>query len=396
MAKKEKKKLSLGKKLAIIIPVSVLVTAITAAVGYVGYIVFSYYRIGDKPLTVQSRAESAAVSTETTYSAMSYNIGFGAYSQDYTFFMDTGYDDKGKETCGHYGTAKSKGDVLTNTVGAVNAALAENPDFVMFQEVDVDSTRSYHVNQYKAITDAFPSYDAVYCENFHSAFLPYPLYDMHGAVKAGLTTISSHKIEEAERKEYTVSDSLSKLFDLDRCFSVSKIKVQGSEKYLHIVNSHMSAYDEAGIIRAKQMRELNAYLQSVKDAGDYLVLGGDFNHDLITYNPEYSYNLSDNRAFSMTKKAPDWVSYFFDEEGVSPLVDGFAVVASDNVPTCRNNDIEWDVSKTFQCVVDGFIVSDNVEVVSHRNVATNGGKKDTDWFAWSDHQPSYLEFKLKA
>ena len=51
--------------------------------------------------------------------------------------------------------------------------------------------------------------------NFDTAFLPYPLYDMHGKSYAGLSTFSKYQINSAERVEYTISDSLSKLFDID-------------------------------------------------------------------------------------------------------------------------------------------------------------------------------------
>jgi hypothetical protein len=73
---------------------------------------------------------------------------------------------------------------------------------------------------------------------------------MHGRAYAGLSTFSRYKIEEARRVEYTISDSLSKLFDVDRCFSVSVVRVSNGKK-LYLVNSHMSAYDKGGTIREK-------------------------------------------------------------------------------------------------------------------------------------------------
>ena len=96
----------------------------------------------------------------------------------------------------------------------------------------------------------------------------------------------------------------------------------------------------------------------------------------------------------MTKKAPDWVSYFFDENGKSPFVEGFKIVASDNHPTCRNNDIAYDPEETFVCSVDGFIVSDNISVVSHEIIQTKNGNKGLDGFAYADHDPAMMEFKL--
>ena len=44
--------------------------------------------------------------------------------------------------------------------------------------------------------------------------------------------------------------------------------------------------------------------------------------------------------------------------------------------------------------VDGFIVSSNIEVLDICNVETKQGNLKVDGFAFSDHQPSVLEFKL--
>ncbi|MBQ9265526.1 MAG: endonuclease/exonuclease/phosphatase family protein [Bacilli bacterium] len=366
---------------------------VLGAGGYVGYVILSYNRIGDCDLKVDSKSELEKVAVGDTYKVLTYNIGFGAYSQDFDFFLDTGYDEEGKETCGHHSTAKSKDEVIFNTNGAISTTLEQNPDFVCFQEVDTDSTRSYHINQDSKIQEKYPAYDHVHAINFHSAFLPYPLYDMHGAVKGGLTTISKYKIQEAKRHEYTVSTGFSKFFDLDRCFSSSVIDVSNGRK-LYICNSHMSAYDEGGVIRAKQVEELNAFLKERKDNGDYVVFAGDWNNDLLTNNPDFTYNTTDHRPFGETKKDPDWVSKFFDEEGKSPVIEGFKVVASDNYPTSRNNDIEYIPGKTYTTAIDGFIVSENIEVVSHENIQTKNGNKGLDGFAFSDHDPSLLEFKL--
>ena len=367
---------------------------ILAAIIYVVYILLSYNRIGNTVLEINHNSALEKAKTDTVYSCVTYNIGFGAYSQDYTFFMDEGYDDEGNKTAGHYSKAKSKDEVLFNTKGSISSVSSLDADFIFLQEVDTDSTRSYHINQNDMITGAFSDYDNDFAVNFHAPFLPYPVYDMHGSVNAGITTLSKYRIHSAQRIQYTISTSLSKLFDLDRCFSVSMVQVDNG-KTLYLVNSHMSAYDKGGTIREKQMNELNSFLEECRKNGDYVIVGGDFNHDLLTYNPEYSYNDSSNRAFGMTKKTPDWVALFFNEEGTSPLTSGYRVVASDNESTCRNNDIEWDPGKTFVCAVDGFIVSSNIDVEWHYNVLTTNGNKRIDGFAYSDHQPAYMTFRLK-
>lgn len=382
-----------SKKILISI-LAVLIVVVLFVVGYVGYVLLSYNRIGDMDLDITTAASNNEVKIGDVYSVSTYNIGFGAYSQDFTFFLDTGYDENGEETCGYYSKAKSKEEVLFNTNGAIDTILDLNVDFALFQEVDTDSTRSYKINQNEMIKQAFTGFDSTFAINFHSAYLPYPLYDMHGIANAGLATLSKYKIQSAKRYEYTISDSLSKLFDLDRCFSEIIVDIEGSDKKLHIVNSHMSAYDKGGVIRAKQIEELNAYMKECQEKGDYVVIGGDYNHDLITYNPNFSYT-KDNIPFYVNKKAPDWVSYFYDENGTSEFIDGYSIVTSDNNPTCRNNDMEWEPGKTFTCVVDGYIVSNNIEIVYIENVQTKQGNKRYEGFAYSDHEPVYMQFKLK-
>ena len=367
-------------------------TVVLIAVGFVSYLLVSYSRIGNVDLDITNKSNLEEIDSDQTYKVATYNIGFGAYSQDFTFFLDTGYDKDGNETCGHDSKAKSKDEVIKNTNGSIKTMKDLNLDFMLLQEVDIKSTRSHKVNQNEMFSKEFSEYDNVFCINFDSAFLPYPLYDMHGKSLAGLSTYSKYKIKEAYRKQYTISDSLSKFFDLDRCFSVSILNVNNGKK-LYLINSHMSAYDKGGTIRQKQIFELNEYLNSIKENNDYVVLGGDFNHDLLTYNPNFSYT-KENRAFNMTLKDPDWVASYFDENCNSPLIDGYNVIASDNVPTCRNNDIPWDPNVTYRCVVDGFIFSNNIEIITHYNIETKDANLTYNGFAYSDHQPAYVEFKL--
>ena len=57
---------------------------------YIIYLYASYHRIEDNlSLEVESHAQANAyLTTEKEYSALTYNIGFGAYTPDFSFFMD--------------------------------------------------------------------------------------------------------------------------------------------------------------------------------------------------------------------------------------------------------------------------------------------------------------------
>jgi len=359
--------------------------------GYVVYVVSTYKRIGNVDLEVKSGSSNETISTNSSLTVTSYNIGFGAYSSDYTFFMDSGIDQYGNKTKGEYAKARSKEEVIKNTNGVLEALDNIKSDFYLLQEVDIDSDRAYHIDQSKQIEEKYTSMDSSFCINYNSAKLLYPFNDPIGKTKSGIQTLSSYTIQKAERKEYTISTGFSKFFDLDRCFSVNKINVSNG-KELILINSHMSAYDEGGVIRNKQLQELNEYMLSEYQKGNYVVVGGDFNHDLLTNNPLYPEYTYENFAFKdQTKQLkPDWLNYMFNENKESNFDSSFTVYAADNEPTCRDTDVVYTEGFTFVSTLDGFVVSDNVSVT---NIETTRVTKDNA-FAYTDHQPTTLTFLL--
>ena len=83
---------TLLKIIGIVLGILVLTVA-----AYLIYLLVSYHRIEDnQELVVEAPADNtstvanAALSTDTEYSALTYNIGFGAYLPDFSFFMDGG------------------------------------------------------------------------------------------------------------------------------------------------------------------------------------------------------------------------------------------------------------------------------------------------------------------
>lgn len=383
-------------KLTFIYLSSVLGALILFIIGYVLFVVFSYERIPNNvDLTVDGQRCQNIVNVNEELTISSYNIGFGAYSQDYTFFLDYGETNNGESTNGLSGKAKNKEEVLFNTYGAIETITSLNPDFALFQEVDIKATRSYKVNQYEMLKDGFLNNSHTFGINFNSAFLPYPINDMHGRTLSGIATFSKYQILESCRISLPIATDFSKFFDLDRCFVINEFNTSNDNKLI-IVNIHMSAYDEGGVIRKQQLDLLNNYLDECKEKGYYVIIGGDFNHDLITYNPMYNYNFDTNIAFKefINHKRPDWLQLFFNELNESVITNGYKVIASDNAPTCRDASIEWEIGKGYITTIDGFIVSDNIKVLSVETIVTENGNKGLKHFAYSDHDPVLLKFIL--
>ncbi len=361
----------LGKTLAVLIVVAVIVVG-----GYVGYVALQYYRIEDNfALSVESNVgEGEKVALGQDYTVTTYNIGFGAYTHEFSFFMDSGTMKDGAVVTGSDSVAKDRETVERNTNGALDAVARLNPDFMFFQEVDEDGDRSHHFNQVQAVKDKFRTDGVVYAENFHTAYLFYPLNKPHGKNNAGIVTVTSKYASSAVRRSFPVDNGfINKFFDLDRCFSITYLPVEGSDNYLCLVNVHMSAYDKGGVIRHQQLQMLNEVLAAEVEAGNYVVAGGDFNHDIA----------GSDGLFPTEMERPEWVYSLGDDD----LADGLRFVAATNAPTCRSTDIPYTKGVNYTVVLDGFIVSDNVEAVDVTNI-------DLD-FEFSDHNPAMMTFRLK-
>lgn len=369
---KAKRKIPKAAKIIIGIFSGLVGTLILTVGIYVIYLQANYYRIEDYARMEIDRPVDEALKRDGRYSIATYNIGFGAYQSDYTFFMDEGKMKDGTPTVGKHSRALSKEAAIANVSGSIGWMEALQADIMLFQEVDVDSTRSYHIDQKRMIEDAFEDYSGVYSSNFHSGYLAYPLHEMHGKVEAGTLTLSKYRIEEAIRRQLPVSTSfISKFFDLDRCFTINRMPVEDRE--LVVINLHLSAYDEGGVFRAKQVELLNAVLSEEYRKGNYVIAGGDFNHD-IADSSEY---------FPSQQQIPGWLAFLSEED----LADGFSFAdAGNNAPTCRGADIPYEKDVTYTCVVDGFIVSDNISVKNVCNVDHQ--------FLYSDHNPVYMDFAL--
>ena len=135
-------------KILLAIIASILVLLILILGTYVAYISIQYYRIEDNQNIEINNNISETISLNTEYSISTYNIGFGAYTQDFSFFMDYGETVEGTQLQGTGSVADNKDTVINNTTEAVNTIKDLDVDFALFQEVDVNADRSHHYNQY--------------------------------------------------------------------------------------------------------------------------------------------------------------------------------------------------------------------------------------------------------
>ena len=347
-----------------------LIAVIVVVGGYLAYVFIAYYRLPDMMLGVNNtfykEGPPPELDSARSLDIITWNLGFGAYSADYGFFMDGGTESR----------AYSKEAVLENIGHALDVLEAEEPDFMLLQEIDTHATRSYHVNEATLIQERF-DWQIYFAQNYDSPYLFYPILKPHGASMSGLLTLSDEYISERLRRSLPIEGGFMKFLDLDRCYSKSTIEIEGTDHKLILYNLHLSAYTSDGTIATEQLRLLTADMLEEYEKGNYVVAGGDFNKDLLGNSGE---------IFGVSGEAFTWAQPI----DMGSIPEGLTLVNSldaDNpVPSCRNADGPYVPGESFVLTVDGFIVSGNVRVTDCHVI--------DEGFACSDHNPVKMTFEL--
>ena len=124
--------------------------------------------------------------------------------------------------------------------------------------------------------------------------------------------------------------------------------------------------------------EIKRFYQKEYEVGNYVLCGGDFNHDLKASDGDEEEH--ESWAYPFPREAlPEHFSFCIDalsEEERNAMWN-----------SARNADMAYVPDVTYTVTLDGFIVSDNIECLTYENVDTG--------YSYSDHDPVYMEFKLK-
>ena len=360
------KKRSAAKKIVLTLCTAIVI-ALLAALAYVGYVFLAYYRLDDNiSLEVEAGTSSGAPQTGEEYRLLSFNIGFGAYEKDFGFFMDGGTQSR----------AWSEERLRANIAKISDFLLAQSADFINLQEVDIKGTRTYDYDERTEICKKLSGYSAVWAQNYDSPYLFYPVTEPIGANTSGIITLSRFTPASSVRRSLPVETGVRKLLDLDRCYSVTRFPLEGGRE-LVLINLHLSAYTADGSISDDQVDMIVKEMRAEYKKGNYVICGGDFNKNLLA---------PDADPFKASESEYTWAKTFPAEK-----LSGTGLVLTaplDNpypVPSCRNADGPF-TPEQFVITIDGFIVSENVEVVSCAAVDTG--------FEFSDHNPVLLRFVL--
>jgi len=327
----------------VIIVLGAIVIALAAGfAGFLGFISITDYRPKDVVRVAIDSFGGNVIPIGQEVTITSFNTGYCGLDKRADFFMDGGAMSR----------AISREQTHVNIDQISSFLKGQGSDIYLLQEVDRKSRRSYGTDQYRHFSEDLPGYSSSFATNYKVAWVPVPLADPHGNVYSGIATFSRYRVDGAARSSLPGQYAWPvRLFELDRCMMESRLPTNDG-KQLVLANVHLSAFDKGGFIRTQQLAFLKEYACRELESGNYVVIGGDWNH-LLSRDPE-------------AKKAeygdswPFWLQVLPDDF----VIDGFRWAVDETTPSCRTLDKPYVPGENVEVNIDGFFVSPGVEIVS--------------------------------
>jgi len=323
---------------------------------------FTRYRPDDIE-TISQIEDSLFINHSSTYSALIWNIGYAGLGAEMDFFYEGGKKVRDSE------------DNVRRNLYKITNWLKQNDtvDFILLQEVDINSKRSYSIDQLQHFNQVLEYHFPLFSANYNVKYVPVPTLRPLGKVHSGMLSFTRNAPSSSKRYSLPGDYSWPKnIFMPNRCFQINRYGLKFKNKELVLINIHNSAYDD-GTLRKQQLDHLKDFLMEEENKGNFILVGGDWNQCPPMFTPEF--NLKN-----------------FDTVNVSYIPDNFLDskwqwVYDPKKATNRRVTEPYSEGKTLVTLIDFFLSSPNIEILKCKTIDMG--------FNYSDHQPVLLQFKLK-
>jgi len=314
-----------------------------------------------EPLKVMGHAGKEIKDTLTF---LTWNIGYAGLGREMDFFYEGGTQ-----------VRPSAGDAGRYLKGIIDLLIKnDSVDFILLQEVDRRARRSYDTDQDNEIQQHLSSFASVYAYNYVSKFVPLPLRNPMGSVKSGLMLLSRYQPQQAVR--YNLQSRYpwpKRLFLLDRCFILTRYPMSDGHD-LVVINTHNSAFDDAALLRQKELVIIKKTIEEEYARGNYVIIGGDWNQNPLPYDK--------NQITS-----GDQVKAIMPGIPGDFLPEGWTWGYDPSMPTNRDVDKPYSQGTSPTTIIDFYVLSPNITLLNVHTLATG--------FAFSDHQPVLMRIALR-
>lgn len=371
--------------------ITIAVVAVVIACGaifgaYLGYLQSGHERIYDyKFLQIVNKNKNNTVMLDTTLDCITYNMSYGIMDPDFTYFRAENKMANGNSTKGGSSRATSKERVIINANGSaelVGKGVNSSVDFILFQNIDVDSTRSYYVDQKTILAESLSTMAGVFAEAGKSNYVFSPISSPLGRTDSRMATFSNKYI--GHRIRYSLpsnSEFMSKYGTNDNCVILTRVRT-ASNKMLSIINVNVDIYENEDI----RQKDLEAILRIMdfehNTMGNYCLVGGTFGFLLN----------GTSGAFLNNMQSPAWGKQLPESFNESVLKNiGFRITSDEialdqGIGTVRDMSVAYNKGGSYEAIVDGFIVSKDISV-EKTAVIDNG-------YLYSSHNPVKITFRL--
>lgn len=238
-------------------------------------------------------------------------------------------------------------------------------DFILLQEVDKNSKRSYNDNQVERFKASFKEYAASFALNYKVPFIPWPFGRVKGSIESGLLTLSRFQPLEAKRVSYpSVYGWPKQLFKPDYGYLLTRYAVNNG-KQLVLIHTQNPILQEDDMMKEDAWALLQSVITEEYSKGNYVIAGGDW-----SLNPEgYSADTirDGNEAQAVLPSIP-----------TAFLAEGYSWAFDPKYPSVRETTAPYNKGKTLTTISDFFILSPNIKLLTCNTLNSN--------FEFSNHQ----------
>ncbi|MBI1251191.1 MAG: hypothetical protein GC189_06950 [Alphaproteobacteria bacterium] len=301
-----------------------------------------------------SEASAPLSEAQAPLRVTTWNIGYAGLGADADFFADGG----------RMLRPPSRAAVERN-LAAIRATLGDiESDVIIMQEVAGPGLLTRNVDVLSGVRSALADRAMLFSVDTRTRLMPPWLRLRHGLGAFTRAALTGQRIARMPDEPRAILGLIRRRYHVQ----VTELDVSG--RPWTIINLHLSAFDEGANTRLQQLRALFALAQTHHAQGRAVVLGGDWN--LVLTETNFPHTSDDSALF--------WIHPFPREE----LPQGWRIVADPSTPSVRTNERPFHAGENYTTIIDGFIVSPNVEAADLRT-------RDLT-FRFTDHQPVTAAF----
>lgn len=332
--------------------------------GFIAFITATDFRPAPVIPLMEQSSRSADTIAKDTLTLMTWNIGYAGLGKEMDFFYDGGEK------------VRPSKQMARKYLDGIKAFIhwQDTVDFILLQEIDLKARRSHKMNEVKEIAEVVRNRSLFFAINYSVPFVPVPITQPMGYVEGGMITFTDYYPSEATRFAYPpIAPWPDRLFLLDRCFILTRFPIKNG-KDLVVINTHNSAFISDSLLMAEELEILKVKMMKEYSEGNYVIAGGDWNANPPDFEPEGDFNGNKFAVCDIRMNAK-----------TMPTTWKWATDAS--APTNRYNDKAFVKGESRTTILDYFLVSPNLGIVSIRTLDLG--------FENSDHNPVFIKIFLK-